>query len=465
MTIASTPPAARAAAPALAPIFLLAAALAGCAGPALDARHREQGRRFEATASPASAGAATPAVADRGDATFGALARLEREPLVREVLRRNPSLEAARQAWKATLERYPQETSLDDPRLGVAVAPRSFGSSAVKGGERVDLAQRLPFPGKLALRGESALALAEAAEGEFERERQRLAEATSLLFDDYYLAARAIEINAAHSALLEELLGAATARYAAGEASQQDPLAAEVELAHAMHDAHVLETARRLAVARIDALLHRPPDAGLPPPPDALAVPQGAAPDAAALAERALRERPDLRAAEARVRAEESAVALARREFLPDVTLVGGYDAFWQEQELRPSVGVELELPIRLARRRGALGEAQARRAQAASELAALEDAVRLEVTSGVDRVEEAHHVLRVIEDRTLPASRDRAAAARAGYETGRNDFDAVIEAQRTLRDAELDRERALADLSRRQAELSRASGVLPVQP
>src|SRR5262245_23159336 len=160
MTTASPRAAARALAPALAALPAVSAALAGCAGPALDARHREQARRFAADAPPA---AAAPAATGAADAPFVGLARLEREPLVREVLRRNPSLEAMRRAWQATLERYPQVTSLDDPRLGYAVGPRSFGSSRVDAGQRVDLAQRLPFPGKLALRGESAPALAAAA--------------------------------------------------------------------------------------------------------------------------------------------------------------------------------------------------------------------------------------------------------------------------------------------------------------
>ena len=454
MTTVSSPQAGRARARARAAILAAATALAGCAGPALNARHRDQGQSFAATAP-------APAAPDAGEPPFAALGRLEREPLVREVLRRNPSLEATRQAWKAVLERYPQETSLDDPRLGYAVAPRSFGSSRVKDGQRVDFAQRLPFPGKLALRGESALAEAEAAQNEFESARLRLAEAASLLFDDYYAATRAIEINAAHEVLLGELLRVATARYAAGEASQQDPLQAEVELAHVEHDAHQLETERRLTVARIDALLHRRPDAPLPPPPDALTLPPSTLLDREALTQQALRERPDLRAADARVRGVESAVALARREFLPDVTLVGGYDGLWQEKELRPTLGLQFDLPIRLARRQGALAEARARLAQAASERAALEDEVRFEVEIGIDRLEESQHVLRLLEDRLLPATRDRIAAARAGFETGRNAFDAVIEAQRALRDAELDREQALADLSRRHAELERATGAL----
>jgi outer membrane protein TolC len=128
-------------------------------------------------------------------------------------------------------------------------------------------------------------------------------------------------------------------------------------------------------------------------------------------------------------------------------------------------VGLSIDLPIRIARRRAALAEAQAEHSRATSERAALEDEVRFEVTSAVLRVEESRHVLHLLDNRLLPAARDRVEAARAGFETGRNGFDALIGAERQLRDAELDREAAVADLSRRHAELQRAIGALPGLP
>jgi len=445
-------------APSQAPAALLIAALslAGCASPELGARHRELEKSFAARAP-----AATPDDED----PFARAPELEREGLVREVLRRNPSLDAARQAWRAALERFPQETSLDDPSASYGAAPRSFGSSAVRDGNQAELAQRLPFPGKLSLRGEVALASAEAAENDYEAVARRLAETASLLFDDYYVVARAIEINDAHTRLLEELREVAMARYAAGEAAQQDPLQAEVEHAHRLHDGARLRSELRVTAARIDALLHRRSDAPLPPPPSRLDPPATEALDRGALVDRALRERPELRAAEARVRGRRSNVALARREFFPDVTLVGAWEGLMQESELRPVVGLSIDLPIRIARRRAALAEARAELSGATSERAALEDEVRFEVTSAALRVEESRYVLHLLESRLLPAARDRVAAARAGFETGRSDFDALIEAERQLRDAELDREEAVADFSRRHAELQRAIGALPELP
>jgi outer membrane protein TolC len=432
---------------------LLAAGLTGCAGLGLARRHHEAERSWRESAGDLARDDADP---------FPGAARLERAALVEAVLRRNPSIRAARWSWKAALARYPQETSLDDPMLGYGVAPRSFGSDAVQDGHRVELSQRVPFPGKLSLRGEIALAEAEAARSDFEAVRLRLATMASLLFDELWLLERSLAINGEHLGLLADFRRIATARYEVGEASQQDPLQAEVEEGHLLHRQLSLEAARRVAREQANLLLHRAPDAALPPLTEAADPPAERGPDRKALAEQALAASPELRATQARVAGRSSAVALARREFLPDFNLVGAYDRIWQERELQPFVGVQMNVPLRISRRRAALAEAEARLAEAESERQGLEDEIRFAVESGAERLEEAHHVLAIYEQRLLPAARDQVEAARAGFETGQNSFLALIEAERNLRTARLGYEEALADLSRRHTELERAAGRMP---
>jgi len=397
------------------------------------------------------------------DAPFAGHIVLDRRELVTEVLRRNPSAESARQAWRSALARFPQETSLDDPMVDLGVAPWSFGSDVVGDGYSAGVSQAIPFPGKLGLRGDIALAEADATLRDYQTVRLGLATRASSLFDEYYLVARARAINAHHLVLLAELGRVALAQYEAGLAPQQDPLQAETEQAMLEHRQIELETQARLAAERINLLLHRRPASPLPPPPDALAVdaPSALAPDA--LTERAFSDRPELQAAVARVEARESAVALARREFLPDVTLWAKYDRFWQERDLRSSVGVSLNLPLQIARRRAALEQANAELARAESERLRTEDQIRLSVVTAVERVRESHHLFELTRDRLLPAARDRVVAARASYETGQTVFLALIDAERVLRDAELAYEDSLAKLSRRLAELDRATGRLPV--
>jgi outer membrane protein TolC len=80
-------------------------------------------------------------------------------------------------------------------------------------------------------------------------------------------------------------------------------------------------------------------------------------------------------------------------------------------------------------------------------------------VRSGARRLAEARHLLHLIEDRQLPAARDRAAAVRTGFETGGSAFSDLIGAERGLLGIELEREEARADVCRRRAELDRALG------
>jgi outer membrane protein TolC len=390
---------------------------------------------------------------------FAGAAVLERGALVQAVLERNPTIAAARHAWRAALERAPQVASFEDPMLGFGVAPRSFGSSEVDDGSRVDISQRVPFPGKLSLRGEVAAFEAEAAAKDFEAVRLRLAATASRLYDDYYLAARSLEVNAQHVALLRELQHIAAARYAVGDGSQQDPIQAEVEHSHALHREILLRTRVRVVAEQILSLLHRPADASLPPPPQALVLPAELPEEPEALAAEALAARPDLAAAQARVRAGEAGVALARREFLPDFTVTGAYDRIWQEEDLQPFVGIGIELPIQIARRRAALAEAQAMLDGTRSEYLAMQDEARFAIRSSALRLAEAQHVRHLFETQQLPAARDQVEAARTGFETGRSEFFAVIDAERSLLRVEIGIEEARADVCRRRAELDRALG------
>jgi outer membrane protein TolC len=144
---------------------------------------------------------------------------------------------------------------------------------------------------------------------------------------------------------------------------------------------------------------------------------------------------------------------------------MGGYDSFEEEDDMRPMLGLELNLPLRRTRRAAALDEAKASLEEARSERSALGDQVTLSVERALERLAEAHHALDIFRDYLLPAARDRVTSARAAFETGQSDFSTVIDAERDLRDAELGFEQAVVEVSRRHGELARATGVLPGGP
>ena len=196
---------------------------------------------------------------------------------------------------------------------------------------RIMVSQKLPFPGKLGLKGENSLAEARAAGHEVEDTRLQLTETTRLAFDDFYLADRLLEVNAEGLKLLEEAHKDALARYRSPDpkltTNQQDVLQLEVEIGRQREMRLTLERTRQVAVARINTLLHLPPSAPLPPPPVKI-TPDDVLPGAAALGALALAQRPDLQAQTDRIAADEALLALAHKEFCPDFEPFVMYDRF-----------------------------------------------------------------------------------------------------------------------------------------
>ena len=392
-------------------------------------------------------------------------AELSRAELVSLALARNPGVATANETARAALARWPQETALPDPMFAWATRPASYSSNEVDPANDFELSQALPFPGKLTLRGERALAEADAAATDVDATRQRLAAAASQLFDAWWLADRALELNAEQRALLDDAHQAALARYSAGTGPLADALGAESERAMLLHREIELRAEHTIVSERIATLLHLPLATALPAAPRELDANDSAELDSAALTARALEQRPELRALAAEVRAREADVSLAEREFLPDFTLRGGYEGSWQEDPLKTVVGVELNLPLQLGRRRAALAEAEARLAREQSRTKRMQDRVRLEVGTAVERLREAHHLLELSETRLLPAARDRAASARSAFTSGRTGFLELVDAERGLRAAEQSAFEARAGLSSRRAQLARAIGELAGAP
>lgn len=393
------------------------------------------------------------------DELFGGETTLARSTLIEQVLARNPSIEAARQGWRAALERIPQVTSLEDPMVGVSIAPLSIGGDRF--GAVVRGSQMIPFPGKLRLRGEMARAEAAAMAADVEMVRLELATMTSMLFDEWFVTHRALEITAHHMALMGDLKQSAASQYAVGRAAQQDPLQAEVEVAMQRRELALIESRREVLRAQLNALLHRRPGASIPPPPASLPIPVNPPGGREDLERIALDRRPALEAARARTLAGQSAVAMAELEFYPDFELMAEYSSMWMETEHQYMAGVSVRLPVRRDRLRAAVRESQARVESARQEELRIEDEIRLEIDRAFTESERLREVLEIFRDHLLPAAGDQLRAARAGFETGQNPFLAIVEAENNLRHISLEYAMTLAELYTRLAQLQRATGSL----
>lgn len=302
------------------------------------------------------------------------------------------------------------------------------------------------------------------ARGEIGDVRLMLAEATKMAYFDYYLARRELQVNADTGQLVQQFRDIAKNKYESNQATEQDVLQAEVELADLEGRRVEFVRDERIATARINTLLHRPADHTLPPPPEGVRVPDTLL-SGETLQDLAAQSRPDLYTLAARIRAEEAAVALACREYYPDLEIVGKYDTL-MPVDMQAQVGMRLNVPLQQGHRQAAVQEAQARLCQQRAEYQSRRDQVAFEVQSALVRVAEAQKVARLFAGRILPAAEQNLKSARANYVAGKVDFLRLVDAERQLNSEKERSFQAIAEYHRRAAELERAvGGSLPEPP
>ena len=396
------------------------------------------------------------------DEPFGNQPELLLPAVIEQVLARNRTVEAMAAAWRAARERYPQAVALDDPVFASMLAPASLNSGIASrpgnsAGYLVGGAQKLPWFGKRQWRGEVARRESGAAFMDLQDTRLQIIEAAGLAYFDYFLARQRLALNAENTAKLRQFREIARRQYEATLAPQQDMLQADVELAELARQQIELERLERIAIARINTLLHRVPDAYLPAPPDRLESPVLAL-SPSQLRAIAVAQRPDLAALAAGLRAEQARLQLAYKEFYPDFELFGRYDNFWSQPSLRGQVGLNMNVPLYRDKRQAAVREVQWRISRRRAEYEQRVDDVNQQVQIAFERFDESQQTLGLYIEQILPAARLNVQSALAVYESG-GDFLRLIAAQRQLIVLQERFQEAVADYHRRRIELERVVG------
>ncbi len=347
--------------------------------------------------------------------------------MVAELELRNPELAAARRDVDMRVARIAPAGAPPDPTVSVGymsgfLRPPFFPSASTPNAFRqVGVSQELPYPGKLALRSRVAAAEADTTRWSYEDTRVRLISDLKVAYVDYVLVARTLAIVERNRTALEQFRGIAEVRYAVGKASQQDVLRAQLELSILLERMTSLERDRTVLQADINRLLYRSPGT-----PVAMSDPVESQPVGGldALQDRAAERYPALKRAEQQINRGQQALALARKEQLPDFGVnvttqkfVGGMPwmygvdvmvkvpIFWQRKQ-RPMVAeaaASLEGANRM--RESTLSDATARVAQ---EYAAITTSQRLVELYG---------------DSVLPQARLALESSIADYEVGSVDF------------------------------------------
>lgn len=392
----------------------------------------------------------------------GASQTLTLKELIADALQNNPGLKAADQRIKAAKTRITQERwALPDPMVGVDVEGRPRNPANFTDYMDIEymVEQEIPNPLKLWTRGKVAAREKDMVQATYlGKERKLIADLKSAYYD-LFMIERSIEVNRENKDLFGQFLKSAEARYSVGKATQSDVLKAQVELSKLINEVITLEQMKQTAIARLNALLNRPTRSELGTTVFKINSRSNKF-EWDFLEKLTLEKNPDLLEVQATVKRQEAALRLARFEYLPD---------FMVRSENRQMKGEGLEeydaflgatIPLwGFKKQRNQVKEAKALLEEARANFQQMKNAVLFEVQDALVRLESNQRLAVLYETSVLPQAKQSLKSAVAGYESDRNDFLSLIDAQRNLKAFQLEYYDSVVKLEQSFADLERAVG------
>lgn len=366
------------------------------------------------------------------------------DALLREILaeasRNNPDIQVAQREIDAARNRVSPAGALDDPMLEVGVInlpaqSRSFRTEDMTM-KMVGLTQRLPYPGKRALRREVAEKEAEAVAYNYQEVSNRVVRSIKVAYVDLGLVDESARLTDKNRRILEQLLAIAEARYTVGQGSQADVLKAQTQLSRMADELIKFGRERPMLEAELNRALGRAsaPRPIVPPVPRAREV----ALRLDELREAALAHRPQLLAQQNLVARGARTIDLAKKDYYPDIDLRFSYGQRDNTVDMRREDMISFTVAINLpiwggSKREPRVAEAEAMREQARRMYEAQASEIVTMLRQQVATAEQSLKSARLYETGILPQARLAVDASIAAYNVNRVDFFTLLDNQMTV--------------------------------
>jgi outer membrane protein TolC len=381
---------------------------------------------------------------------------------------KNPGLAEMGERYRALAEAVPQRGTLPDPVLSLAAA--NFPWDEFDRNQepmtqlQLGISQTFPFPGKLDLAEAAAGFEAEMALHSVEEMRLGLAKNVAITWWELYYLDRSLETVERNQVLLRQFVDVARTKYEVGNGLQQDVLLAQLELSKLLDQAIRVEAMRAERAIGLNLLMGELPDTPV-------AVPRGRPAELRPLASRsvlyarATESRPALESQRAAIRASESRLELARRDYYPDFTLGVRYGNRDEDDQGRSrqdflSVMLSLELPLYAGSKQDRQ-VSQRERELARSQYALTDERNRVlsAIAGAVTNYRRAREQLALFDKGIVPQARQTVESMLAGYQVNEVDFLNLVRAQVTLLNYELQYWQAYTEANQSIARLIAAVG------
>lgn len=381
--------------------------------------------------------------------------------VLRDVSEQHPQVRSARAIAQAEREKISQASAWDDPTVGVEMMRER--SMRLNHYDMIEwsVAQKLPVTSQRKRRTELAKAEAAAAASNVSGQlTPLLIEATDAFFHLIH-ARELLELTKGNDDVLGQAVRAVQAKLADGGANVASVLLAEMERARLQEQVISYEREINEATTMLNTLRNLPADApiGLV---DVASIHRVRLVESFEnLRTQAIANRPELRAAEAKVVAADRATDLAR-SWIPDPevmvrarTVKGNSDPISEYD-----TAIAISVPwFNRAKYRASVRESQHRRDAAELDVAALRSRTLAELRDSWAKYDAADRAVKLHQEKLVPLAERSVDAARTGLDSGKSGLLELIASQKNLRDVRNALVAAWADRARAGAVLSAMTG------
>lgn len=389
------------------------------------------------------------------------------QTLVAEVLRNNPEIQAAQREREAASHRVLPAGALDDPMLEAGVLNLPTSSFSFNREDMtmkmLGLSQRIPYPGKRALKREIAERNAESVGYAYRETVNRLVRELKTTYFDLALVQDSARVVEQNRLILSQLVTIVQNRYAVGQATQVDVLRAQTQVSRMSEELFKLQRDRPMLESELNRLLGR--SVGSPPPIAALPALDPTQLAQAGAHDNAWQDRPQIRALQTMVSRSERALELAAKDRYPDFDLRFSYG----QRDSMPdgtrrsdmvSMTVAINLPVwRAAKTEPRIAEAQALHRQALSVYEAQRNDTASKLHHQMATAEQSLQAARLYRAEIMPQSRLTFEAALSAYQVSRGELMPLLESQMAIFNSELGYATAVASYNKALAEIEFLTG------
>ncbi|MFW6373628.1 MAG: TolC family protein [Thermodesulfobacteriota bacterium] len=396
--------------------------------------------------------------------------RLAEQPAIPELViyayEHNPSIQAAREGWRATVEQYRVATGYPDPQLMATYYPDPIETRFGPQDWNITLSQMIPFPGRLSKAGDVVRTEARIARLDLDKTVRDITVGIIESYYELYYIHKALEIADANRKILNELRKIGETAYGQDRSAFLDVVKAQSQTAQLGYDILLLKDLAETEKTRLNGLLNRPPRAPLGPiqeaPFDNLVY------SLDELFQMAEIYREEIRMAELQIEKAENQIDLARYENLPEFRVGLFYGVIGDPDVPNPppdagddAIGVQFgfSIPLWLGKNSGRVNRA---RAMADQNRAARTESVNETYTlirNLYFRLQNARRLITLYRNELLPQAMTSLETAETWFREGQGSFSDFLETQSVVYNFQLALARARADHGKLLAGLERLVG------